>query len=54
MSTIEHVKDIFGQRVQRIILALRNIQVLYTGLQEESRPIPRYQITQIMQNQFKS
>ena len=42
MSTIKHVKEIFGQRVWRIILALRNLQALNAALQEESRLIHRY------------
>ena len=41
-STIEHVKDIFGQRVGCIILAPRNLQALNGALQKESRLIPRY------------
>ena len=41
MSTIEHVKCIFGQRVRHIILAPRNLQALNAALQEESRLIPK-------------
>ena len=41
-STIEHVKDIFGQRTRLIMLAQRNLPALNAALQEESRLIPRY------------
>ena len=54
MPTIDHAKDIFGQMVWRIILALRNNQALDAALQEESRLNPRYQTTRIMQNKCKS
>ena len=58
MSTIEHVKDFFsGQRVRRIILALRNLQARNAALQKELKLIPRYQIIRIilsMRNQWQS
>ena len=50
MSPIEHLKDIFGQRVRHKILAQRNLYALNVPLQEESRLIPRYQITRIIQS----
>ena len=43
ISTIEHVKECFGQRVRRITLAPRNLQALNAALQKESRLTPRYQ-----------
>ena len=40
MSTIEHVKDFFGQGVRPIILVLRNLQARNAAWQEELRLIP--------------
>ena len=54
MSTIKHVKNIFEQRVRGIIWAPRNLQALNVMSKEESRPIPRYQITRSMRSQCKS
>ena len=54
LSTIEHAKDTFGQRVGRIILAPRNTQAFNGVLQEESRLIPKYQIIKSIQEYVKS
>ena len=54
MSTIENVKDIFGQSARCIILASRNLQALKAVIHKESRLIHRYQITGIKKLMHKT